>query len=191
MERAGRALRPAVFLDRDGVLNAVEVVADRPSAPLSLERFSILPRAAEACRRLRAAGYFLVVVTNQPDLARGRQSRDVVEAMHAALLREVDVDEVRMCPHDDLDCCTCRKPQPGLLLSAASEHRLDLRGSFMVGDRWRDVEAGRRAGCRTILVDGDYREPRAGHPDKVVRTLFEAAQWILSVPASRGAGVSD
>lgn len=191
MLRAPRALRPAVFLDRDGVLNAVALVAGRPLAPSSLENFSILPRAAEACRQLRAAGYFLVVVTNQPDLARGLQTREVVEAMHAALVQGVEVDEIMVCPHDDTDRCMCRKPQPGLLLSAASENGLDLGRSFMVGDRWRDVEAGRRAGCRTVLLQCDYDEPQAEDPDKVVKTLFEATQWILAGPTSRRATVND
>lgn len=187
MPRTARALRPAVFLDRDGVLNAVELRDGRPLPPSSLETFSLLPDVVEACQQLRDAGYVLVVVTNQPDLSRGQQTHDVVEAMNAALMREVDVDELRMCPHDDSDGCSCRKPQPGLLLSAASDHGLDLGRSFMVGDRWKDVEAGRRAGCGTVLVGRGYNESQAIAPDKVVTTLLEAAQWIVSLGDSRGA----
>jgi D-glycero-D-manno-heptose 1,7-bisphosphate phosphatase len=186
-----RPLRPAVFLDRDGVLNAVELSAGRPLPPASVERFSLLPRVPEACRLLRIAGYFLVVVTNQPDLARGQQTAETIDELHAALARAVQLDDIRVCPHDDADNCPCRKPKPGLLLSAASEHRLDLGRSYMVGDRWRDVEAGRRAGCRTVLLYSDYDERQAAAPDKVVNTLLDAAQWILSLSASREGGGND
>jgi len=173
-------LRPAVFLDRDGVLNEVRVRGGVPLPPEGLEDLEIVPDAALACQELRAAGFFLCVVTNQPDLARGSQSQEVVDAIHARLTREVEVDDLRVCPHDDADRCGCRKPRPGLLLAAAAEHGLDLERSFMVGDRWRDVDAGHRAGCRAVLIDRGYREPRRAQPDAVVATTLEAARWILA-----------
>jgi D-glycero-D-manno-heptose 1,7-bisphosphate phosphatase len=172
------ALRRAVFLDRDGVLNRAHIRNGRPYPPASLAELELLPGSAQACDDLHAAGFALIVVTNQPDIARGTQSTDAVDAIHHALQRQLPLDAVYVCPHDDGDRCSCRKPAPGLLLSAAVAHGVDLGASFMVGDRWRDVEAGRRAGCRTILLESSYTERRAERPDKVVTSLLEASDWI-------------
>jgi D-glycero-D-manno-heptose 1,7-bisphosphate phosphatase len=174
-----RTVKPAaVFLDRDGVLNRAIVGRRRPAAPTRLEDFEILPDVPEALARLKAAGYALVVVTNQPDVARGHLSREVLDAMHARLAGALPVDEIRVCYHDAADGCLCRKPAPGLLLHPPT---YDVAKSAMVGDRWRDVEAGRRAGCgATIFVDHDYDEPLPSEPDVRVRSLSEAVDWILS-----------
>ncbi len=173
-------MRCAVFLDRDGVINRAIVRDGKPYPPASLAELEILPGVPEALARLRAAGYRLIVVTNQPDVARGAQTRAAVEAIHAELLaRGLPIDDFRVCYHDDADGCDCRKPKAGLLLAAALEDGLNLAGSFLVGDRWRDVEAGKRAGCTTVLVDYHYSEPEYGQPDMRVRSLGEAADWIL------------
>ena len=140
----------------------------------------ILPDAPTALRALKAAGLVLVGVTNQPDVARGRQRREVVESINAALRAALPLDDLLVCYHDDADGCGCRKPQPGLLTRAAETHAIDCAASFMVGDRWRDVEAGRRAGCRTLLIDCGYAEGGSARPpDHTVASLAEAAQWIL------------
>jgi D-glycero-D-manno-heptose 1,7-bisphosphate phosphatase len=170
----------AVFLDRDGVINRAVVRDGRPYPPVDADHVEVLPGVAAALRRLKAAGYLLIVVTNQPDVARGTQSRAAVEAIHARLAFELPVDDFRVCYHDDRDACECRKPKPGLILDAARAHAVDLHASVMVGDRWRDVEAGRRAGCRTVFVDDEYAERKPENPDAVVGTLDEAATWILS-----------
>lgn len=177
----GRARR-AVFLDRDGVINRALVRDGKPYPPAGAGEVEVLPGVAEALAQLKAAGYLLVVVTNQPDVARGTQSREAVEAIHARLAAELPIDEFRACYHDDADGCDCRKPRPGLILDAASAHGVALGASVMVGDRWRDIEAGRRAGCRTIFVDSGYAERRPSEPDVVVDSLVEAAEWILSHP---------
>jgi D-glycero-D-manno-heptose 1,7-bisphosphate phosphatase len=176
--------RRAVFLDRDGVINRSIVRDGRPYAPDRLEDLEILPGVREALSRLRAAGFRLVVVTNQPDVARGTQTREMVDAMHASLAARLPLDEFRVCPHEDRDECACRKPKPGLLTDAARDGGLSLAGSFMVGDRWRDVEAGQRAGCTTIFIDCHYSEKRPEHPDATVGSLPEAVDWILSRPVS-------
>lgn len=175
----------AVFLDRDGVLNRAVVRDGRPYPPATVEDFEILPEAAEAARKLRDAGFLLIVATNQPDVARGTQRREVVEAMNARLLEAMPIAEIRVC-YEDGDDCPRRKPNPGLLLEAAEAHAIDLSASYMVGDRWRDVEAGRRAGCRTVFIDRGYRERRPEPPaDHDAADLSEAAAWILS-DAERG-----
>lgn len=139
----------------------------------------ITPGTAQACRRLREASLLLVMVTNQPDIARGRQTRAVVDAMHVTLARELALDAIYVCPHDDADNCACRKPKPGMLFDAGRALAIDLSGSVMVGDRWRDIEAGHRAGCSTVLVDRGYQEPAARRPDLTVSSLAEAVPWIL------------
>ncbi len=170
----------AVFLDRDGVINRPVIRAGKPHPPASADEFELLPGVSRAIERLRAAGFRLVVVTNQPDIARGVQTRDGVDAIHRRLRELLSVDDIRVCPHDDVDGCECRKPKPGMLIDAAREAGIRLEESFMVGDRWRDVEAGRRAGCRTVFVDNGYDERRPVNADFTVRSLAEAADVMLS-----------
>ena len=173
-------LRRAVFLDRDGVLNAAILRNGRPYPPASLAEMTLLPEVEEACARLKQAGFLLIVVTNQPDIARGTANTDGIEAINRALTALLGLDEVCVCPHDDADACICRKPKPGLLLGAAHRWKIDLRNSFMVGDRWRDIEAGRAAGCRTIFVDYGYSERQPEAPDMIVPSLMAAVPKIIS-----------
>jgi D-glycero-D-manno-heptose 1,7-bisphosphate phosphatase len=140
----------------------------------------IISSAAEACRHLKAVGYVLVVVTNQPDIARGTETLEGVRVINEAVAREVPVDEFVICPHDDPDGCACRKPLPGMLQDAAARLRLNLDRSFMVGDRWRDIEAGKRAGCVTIFIDRGYTEKRPDSPDFVVNELAQAVPRIVA-----------
>jgi D-glycero-D-manno-heptose 1,7-bisphosphate phosphatase len=172
--------RPAIFLDRDGVLNEAFVRDGVPTPPKSLEEFRLLPGVAEACAGLRRVGFILVVVTNQPDIARGTQTRAEVDRMHQRLRSLVPLDEVCVCPHDDCDACACRKPQPGMLLRAAERLNLDLSRSASVGDRWRDIEAARCAGVKAIYVECHYPERAPVGAHAAVANLPEAAAWIQS-----------
>lgn len=176
----------AVFLDRDGVLNRAIQENGHARPPDTLDEVEILPGVPEALQALKSRGYWLIVVTNQPDVARGRTSRAVVQAINALLQERLPLDQVLVCYHDDADDCECRKPRPGLVLRAAEEHGIDLSRSYMVGDRWRDIEAGHRAGCTTILVDYAYSEPVVLQPDHRVNSLSQAADWILSRSRQRG-----
>jgi D-glycero-D-manno-heptose 1,7-bisphosphate phosphatase len=173
--------RPAVFLDRDGVINRTRVRDGVPRPPASVQELEILPGVAEALRALRAQGYALVVVTNQPDVARGSVTRQSVEDIHERIRRELCVDVILTCFHDDSDDCDCRKPRPGLLLRAARDYDLDVASSFMVGDRWRDLEAGARAGCKTFYVDPGCEERTCLAYDYRVRSLREAAAIVLEL----------
>jgi len=170
--------RPAIFLDRDGVLNEAFVRDGVPTPPRTLAEFCVLPGVAEACADLRRAGFVLVVVTNQPDIARGTHTRAEVDRMHERLRSLVPLDEVCVCPHDDCDACACRKPQPGLLLGAAERLDLDLARSASVGDRWRDIEAARRAGVKAIYVKYRFEEQVPVGTHVAVANLPEAAAWI-------------
>ena len=165
----------AVFLDRDGVINRNEVREGRPHGPRTLAQLVILPGAREAIAAFRAAGYLVIVATNQPNIPRA-----TVEAMHAVLRKNLELDDIKVCTHVDADNCACRKPKPGLLLEAAKERNIVLAQSWMIGDRWRDVEAGRAAGCRTVFVDHGYeREPRPRDPDVIVGSLMEAVPFVI------------
>lgn len=173
--------RPAVFLDRDGVINRAQVRDGVPHPPASVQDLEILPGVAEALNALKARGYALVIVTNQPDVARGSATRQAVQDIHDRIRRELCVDAILTCFHDDSDDCDCRKPRPGLLLRAARDFDLDVAASFMVGDRWRDLEAGARAGCRTFYVDAGYEERTPVSYDYRVRSLSEAAEIVLEL----------
>jgi D-glycero-D-manno-heptose 1,7-bisphosphate phosphatase len=175
----------AVFLDRDGVLNEAVVVDGRPHPPASRDDLRLLPGVQDACHALSEAGFKLIVVTNQPDIARGTQDPESVATMNEHLREALDLDEVVTCPHDDPDECPCRKPRPGMLLDAADRWDIDLSLSVTVGDRWRDIEAGRSAGTRTVFVDRDYSERLPDRPDLTVRELKESVSWIIETIGPR------
>ena len=172
---------PAVFLDRDGTLNVQAIRDGKPYGPQSPAEFRLFPGVPEACRALKKAGYALVVVTNQPDVGRGALAEAAVEAMHARLRALVpEIDRIEVCYDPGLgESSRRRKPEPGMLLDAAAVLGLDLSRSWMVGDRWRDVECGRRAGVRTVFIDWGYAEPLEGKPDFTVKSFAEAAAAIL------------
>jgi D-glycero-D-manno-heptose 1,7-bisphosphate phosphatase len=129
---------------------------------------------------LASCGYALIGITNQPDVARGTQRREIVEAINTTLIQALPLDAIYVCYHDNRDKCDCRKPKPGLLIQAAHERELDLSQSFMVGDRWSDVVAGQAAGCRSLLIDTEYNERHRCAPHLVVADLLDAAQYICA-----------
>lgn len=169
----------AVFLDRDGVVNKAIICNGKPYSPMALEEMIIVPGAAELLSVLRTNGFKLVVVTNQPDVARGKIARSTVDAMNRYLCNILPLDAVEVCDHDNADNCDCRKPKPGMLIRAARRNAIELGESFMIGDRWSDIEAGRRAHCRTILIGDGYGEQQMSRPHVVVRGLRAATEWIL------------
>jgi len=171
-------VKRAVFLDRDGVL-VREIVRDGDAfAPTRVEDFALVDEAAEQVDRLRAAGLLCIVFTNQPEVARGLLAPEVLEQMHQALRSSVAVDDIVVCPHVDADGCDCRKPSPGMLRQAAEQWEVDLERSFVVGDRWRDIDAGRAAGCYTVLLERAYSKCTTA--DACVSTLPEAVDLILA-----------
>jgi D-glycero-D-manno-heptose 1,7-bisphosphate phosphatase len=181
-DNVNSGLRRAVFLDRDGVINRALERDGKPYAPTVLADFEILPGVLETCRELKQAGFLLVVATNQPDVGRGTLDRKIVEEIHEFMCRELPIDRVEVCYHPGWSEseCDCRKPKPGMLLRAAAAMGIDLARSWMVGDRWRDVDCGKAAGCRTVFIDWGYREELRAQPDFRVRNIREVAQIILS-----------
>jgi len=169
----------AVFLDRDGVLNISHVVSGKPYAPRKLEDFILVHGADSQLRRLKSAGFFLIVVTNQPDVGNGIVKKEVVEAMHARLKESLPVDGIEVCYASQEEGSIRRKPQPGMILDAAEKWNIDLAESFLIGDRWSDIEAAHRAGCVSIFIDHGYGERRPDRPDHVSKNLAESVEYIL------------
>ena len=174
----------AVFLDRDGVLNRPVVRDGHPYPPAHVDEFELYPDVVDGCRQLKEAGFLLIVVTNQPDVGRGTQDRESVEAMHTKLRAALPwLDAIEVCYHagsNHGEPCDCRKPKPGMLMHAAAAQGIDLARSFLVGDRWRDVDCARSAGCRAIFIDHGYAEALREDPDVIVSTFGEAVTAILN-----------
>jgi D-glycero-D-manno-heptose 1,7-bisphosphate phosphatase len=175
--------RRAVFLDRDGVLNRPAVRNGRPYPPARVDDFELYDDVADGCARLKAAEFLLVVITNQPDVGRGTQSREAVEAMHAKMQSALpSIDRVEVCYHAGErygQPCDCRKPRPGMILRAAAELKIDLRASYVIGDRWRDIDCARAAGCRAILIENGYKESLRHPPDFTVANFGDAVNSLL------------
>ena len=173
---------PAVFLDRDGTLNASIVREGKPYPPHAVAELQLLPGVADGCARLKAAGFILVIATNQPDVGRGTQSRVVVEAIHTRLCALLPIDRIEVCydAGGENPLSAFRKPAAGMLLRAARELGLDLASSWMVGDRWRDVDCGKNAGCRTVFIDSGYAEDLRARPDFTIRSFTGAVDVILA-----------
>jgi D-glycero-D-manno-heptose 1,7-bisphosphate phosphatase len=169
---------PAIFLDRDGVLNAVVWRDGKPASPRDLDELVIEAEARPALARLAARGYRLFAVTNQPDVPRGKMTRAALERIHDALAAALPLEEIAACLHDNADGCACRKPKPGLILGLAARHDLDLSRSWMVGDQDRDVESAHAAGCRAVLLERPYNAAPAA--DRRAATLAEAVESILA-----------
>jgi D-glycero-D-manno-heptose 1,7-bisphosphate phosphatase len=171
----------AVFLDRDGVLNRAIVRDGKPHPPSRLDEVTLIPGAAPALARLKSLGFLLVVVSNQPDVGRGTQERRHVEAINAFLASLLPIDEFCVCFHDDSAGCECRKPAPGLIVEATRRLGIDVRRSFLIGDRWRDVGAAQKAGVRSVFIDYQYDERRPDPPaDATVANLTEAVDWVVA-----------
>ena len=169
-------MRTAAFLDRDGVINRSKIVEGVPKPPSTVEEVEILEGVLEAIRILEVYNFVPVVVTNQPDVARGLIPKARVEQINAHVGGLTGIKHFYTCFHDNFDSCECRKPAPGLLIRAAIDLNLDISNSFMVGDRWRDISAGQAVGCKTFFIDHSYPEKSPKLPYTTVSSLLEATQ---------------
>jgi D-glycero-D-manno-heptose 1,7-bisphosphate phosphatase len=152
-----------------------------PHPPASPDEVHIADGAGDAVRAVRDAGWLAIVVTNQPDVARGTTTLAQVDAINAVVAERLQVDAIYMCPHDDADACDCRKPKPGLLLRAAREHDIDLAASVLVGDRAKDIASGRAAGCTTIFLDHRYAETKTNPAADFTVTTLAGAIEVMRV----------
>ena len=181
----GQSLNRVVFLDRDGVINAAVVRNGKPHPPDSVAETRILNDVPQALALLKGAGFRLAVITNQPDVARGTQTQAAVEAINAFLASQLPLDHFEVCYHDEGDGCDCRKPKPGLIYRSARTLGVAAPEGFVVGDRWRDIDAGRAAGCRTVWIDRGYKERLPESYDRRTTSLLAAAQWIIEQQVPR------
>ena len=180
MSSENNQIKRAVFLDRDGVLNKAEILDGKSYAPRDIESFELYPDTSAAINKLHDAGLILVVVTNQPDVGNGLVEKSVVEKMHTELLNLLPIDDIKVCYHRQDENCSCRKPMAGMILEAKKQWDIDLSKSFLVGDRWSDISAGRSQGCYTIFIDRGYSEQIKDKPDARASSLKEASELILS-----------
>lgn len=174
-------MKKAVFLDRDGVINKAIIIDGKPYPPPSLDAVEILSEVKESMEALQNSNWMIFVVTNQPDVARGKISKEEVEKINNHLKNLLPIDELYTCYHDNNDFCDCRKPKPGVLTSVAKNNNIDLNNSYMIGDRWSDIEAGNRAGCKTFFIDYSYKEKKPSNYTFQVKSLKEAVDIILGL----------
>jgi len=172
-------MHKAVFLDRDGVVNKSQVINGLPVAPKTFKDFEILDGVDWAICELKKYNWLVFIITNQPDISRGKILLNQVDSMHKFLMNNLPIDEIRVCSHDDSAKCSCRKPAPGMILDLQKKYSIDLGSSFLVGDRWRDISAGNVVGCRTIFIDHGYNEKQPEYHTHKVSNLVEATKWIL------------
>jgi len=171
-------MKKSVFLDRDGVINKVYIKDGLPQSPNSLDELKILPGVKESIIKLKKLNFICLMVTNQPNVSRKKIDKNSVIQMNNFLKNEIALDDIFVCYHDDSDNCNCRKPKPGLLLQAGKKWDVDFKKSFMIGDRWRDIQAGEKVGCKTIFLDYKYNEKKPKKPDFVSDSLLNAAYII-------------
>ena len=171
-------MKKSVFLDRDGVINKVYIKDGLPQSPNSLDELKILPGVKESIIKLKKLNFICLMVTNQPDVSRKKIDKNSVIQMNNFLKNEIALDDIFVCYHDDSDNCDCRKPKPGLLLQAGKKWDVDFKKSFMIGDRWKDIQAGEKVGCKTIFLDYKYNEKKPKKPDFVSDSLLNAAHII-------------
>ena len=174
-------MRKAIFLDRDGVINKTIIKNGLPFSPSSFAELEILPGVKESILKLQKLNFLCLVVTNQPDVSRGKIEKKTVIEMNNYLKDEIKLDDIFVCYHDDHDNCKCRKPKSGLLLDAGKKWDINLKKSYMIGDRWKDIESGKRAGCKTIFIDCNYKEAKPKKPNFTTDTLLNSVHIIKKI----------
>ena len=171
-------MKKAVFLDRDGVINKAIVKNGLPTSPSLFSELKILPGVKESILKLKKLNFVCIIVTNQPDVSRGKINKNTVIKINNFLKKKIKLDDIFVCYHDDKDNCNCRKPKPGLLLQAGKKWNVDFKKSFMIGDRWRDIQAGEKVGCKTIYLDYNYKDIKPKNPDFITHKLLNAVYII-------------
>ncbi len=176
-------MKAAVFIERDGVLNEVRVERQHAVSPLTLEDFRVNREAVPLLQKLKADGLLLFVTTNQPGLSRGYQSRRELDRMHELLRTTFALDDILVCPHDETDGCSCRRPKPGLLMEAGFKWRLSLDHCFVISDKWQDAEAARAVNCTSLLLQSPWNG--TARRDLVLPDLAALVDKLLRLRTSK------
>ena len=174
-------MNKAVFLDRDGVINKPIIIDGKGYAPQLLKDFKIFPKVKSDVKKLKNKGFKVFVITNQPDIGNKLLKKKTLNEMHSLLKAKVSIDKIYCCSHTRNDRCKCRKPKPGMIIKASNESKINLKESYMVGDRKIDIDAGLKAGCKTIFVNNNYYEKRPTKQEKTVKSLHAAVKYILKI----------
>ena len=170
--------RKAIFLDRDGTLNKVYIENGLPISPSSLNKFKIIKGVKKSINRLKKLNFLCILITNQPDVFRGKISKKTVVKMNSYIKKKIKLDDMFVCYHDNEHNCSCRKPKPGLLVKASKKWKIDLNKSFMIGDRWKDILAGKKVGCKTIFINNNYKNDKKVKADFTFKSLLKAVNKI-------------
>jgi len=170
--------RKAIFLDRDGTLNKAYIENGLPISPSSLNKFKIIKGVKKSINRLKKLNFLCILITNQPDVFRGKISKKTVVKMNSYIKKKIKLDDMFVCYHDNEHNCSCRKPKPGLLVKASKKWKIDLNKSFMIGDRWKDILAGKKVGCKTIFINNNYKNDKKVKADFTFKSLLKAVNKI-------------
>ena len=173
-------MRPAVFLDRDGVISKSIIIDGKAYAPRSLKDFELFPNVVKAIKLLKKSSFLVFVVTNQPDVGNKLMLKSDLDKMHEKLRKKINIDGIMACTHNQIANCSCRKPKPGMIFKIAKKYKINLKNSFLVGDRASDIKAGKRAKCKTIFIDRNYKETKPTNQDATFLSLMDAASYIIS-----------
>lgn len=168
----------AIFFDRDGVINRVVFREGKPSSPWRFEEFEIFSDIKEILEHFKSLNFLNIIFTNQPDITRNNLNIQELEKIHKFLMENLPIDRIEVCPHDDKDNCFCRKPKPGLILQAAQKLNIELSKSYVIGDNWKDIKAGKAAGCKTFLIRSEYNKDYKEDYDFEISNLKEAVEII-------------
>ncbi len=174
-------MNKAVFLDRDGVINKPIIIDGKCYAPRLLKDFKIFPKVKSDIKKLKNRGFKVFVITNQPDIGNKLLKKKTLNEMHSLLKTKVPIDKIYFCPHTKNDRCKCRKPKPGMIIKASNNLKIRLKESYVIGDRKTDIDAGLKAGCKTIFVNNNYYEKRPTKQEKTVKSLHAAVKYILKI----------
>lgn len=158
----------AIFLDRDGVINNNIIESGKPYPPLKLGSVHVIKGMKELIKKWQDEKYLVIVITNQPDVAAHLVTKNKVDKINKFLKNELNFDDIFVCYHGEKDNCNCRKPKIGLFLQAQEKYNIDMKKSWMIGDRWKDIEAGKKAGCKTIYLNYGYDEQRPTEQDYTI-----------------------
>ena len=169
----------AIFFDRDGVLNAIKRINNKPFPPDNVDELELFPDVRDKLKFLKKLGFYLFLVTNQPDYKRGKQLKKNIVKINSLVKSFYQLDDTFTCWHAYDGQCECRKPKPGMIINASLKYKIYTSKSFMIGDRWKDIEAGNKAGCRSIFLDYNYDEKKPDKYDYSTNSIQDSIDWII------------
>ena len=170
-----------IFLDRDGVINKPIIIDNKPYSPRNKYQFELLPNIEKYLKKIHSLGFLTIIITNQPDISTNHINENLLNEFHDIIKNKMPITDIYVCKYIDTDDCYCRKPKPGLILTAAKKYKINLKKSYFIGDRWKDIDAANKAGCHSIFIDYGYKEKLKTTPINNVKSVKEAFEIILNI----------